>query len=290
MDYTPIINVVATVTGVGVVLGAGLATAAQVFAVKVDQAVSDIEEVLPGINCGACGFPGCSGYANAVVSGSDVPSNLCIPGGPKVAARIAEITGKTADTTQKKVSLLRCVQDKKLAAPLKYDYHGINDCAALELLHNGAFMCSFACAGLGNCERACPAKAITMKDGRPHIDPVACTGCGICVKICPRDVLILGEYPGRVQVYCRNTNPPKTKRKICPSACIGCSLCVKNCPYNAIKMINFVAVVEHSKCPHDCPRPCLEKCPTGAILARGTGANEINVKIKKKIHGLEAEK
>jgi ferredoxin len=79
-----------------------------------------------------------------------------------------------------------------------------------------------------------------------------------------------------VQVYCRNTGKPKDKRKACPSACIGCSLCVKNCPYEAVKVENFLAVVDHSKCPADCPRPCLDRCPTAAILARGLGCHEKN--------------
>lgn len=276
MDISPIVRVVATVVGVGAILGAGLAAAAQKFAVEVNPKISEVEETLPGINCGACGYPGCSSYAEAVATEEDVPANLCIPGGKSVAEKVGEITGKSVSGKEQKVSLLRCTQDSRRASPQKYRYHGVMDCAAVNAFHGGAYTCPFACVGLGNCARACPVNAITMVNGRPQIDPNICTGCGICVKICPRDVLILGKYPGRVQVYCRNTNPPKVKRKMCPSACIGCTLCMKNCPYDAIRMENKVAVVDHSICPPDCPRPCIDKCPTGAILARDEGAEERN--------------
>ena len=290
MDVSSIVNVVATVVGVGAVLGAGLAAASQIFAVEVDPKISEIEEILPGINCGACGYPGCSGYAEAVASDPNVPANLCVPGGEKVAQKIGEITGKSVTAKEKKVAILRCAQDIRRAAPPKYDYSGVLDCAALDVLHKGAFLCPFACAGLGNCARACPVGAIEMVNGRPVIDPHKCTGCGVCVKICPRDVLTLAKYPGRVQVYCRNTSPPKLKRKMCPSACIGCGICVRSCPHGAIKIENFVAVVDHEKCPPDCPRPCIEKCPTGAILARGEGAAEKNAPLLKKHEHLLKEK
>jgi Na+-translocating ferredoxin:NAD+ oxidoreductase subunit B len=291
MDVMAIIVVVIVVSAVAALLGAGLATAAQKFAVKENPKVSAVEEVLPGINCGACGFPGCSGYAEAVALDPDVPTNLCTPGGGKVSAQIAEVTGKAAGSSQKRVALLRCTQDMRTGAPQKYEYEGIQDCASIAAMHKGLFTCPFACVGAGNCERVCPVDAIKMVNGRPVIDPRRCTGCGICAKICPRDVLELAPYPGRVQVYCRNTYPPAAKRKMCPSACIGCSICAKNCPHGAVTMVDKVGVVDHSKCPPDCPRPCIDKCPTGAILATGMDAKERNKPLlKKHEHLLEPKK
>jgi len=268
VDWIAFAKVLGTIGGVGIIMGAGLAAASQVFKVKIDPKIAEATEALPGINCGACGYAGCSSYAEAAVEEPEVPVNLCAPGGTKTAEELALITGKSAGTTVKHVALLRCVQDQAKAAPLKYKYHGLEDCAAVETLHKGAYTCPFACLGLGNCARVCPVDAIIMEKGRPVTDPDKCIACGLCVKTCPRNVLVLAPYPGRVQVYCRNTMPPKFRRKVCPSVCIGCRLCLKNCPYDAIEMVDGVAIVHHEKCPHDCPRPCFSKCPTGAILAR----------------------
>lgn len=267
-EIIELVKVLGAVGGVGVLMGAGLAAAAQKFKVIIDPRIEEAIEALPGINCGACGYAGCGSYAEAVVEKEEVPPNLCTPGGAKVADKLAGITGKKAETKEKMVAILRCVQDQSKAAPMKYQYHGIENCASVETLHKGAYTCSFACMGLGDCERICPVDAITMEKGRPVIDPDKCIACGLCVKTCPRDVLTLAPYPGRVQVYCRNTKSPKEKRKICPSVCIGCSICKRKCPHGAIEMKDFVAIIDHDKCPPDCPRPCIDKCPTGAILAR----------------------
>ncbi len=268
IEWIETVKVLGAVGGVGALMGAGLAAASQVFHVEEDARLVEAREALPGINCGACGYAGCGAYAEAAVTDSSVPVNLCSPGGQKTADKLAEITGKTAGSGVKTVAILKCVQDQSKASTLKYNYHGLEDCAAVETLHKGSYNCPFACVGLGNCARICPVDAITMEKGRPVIDADKCIACGLCIKTCPRDSLTLAPYPGRVQVYCRNTMPAKLRRKICPSACIGCTICMKNCPYGAIEMVDKVAVVHHEKCPADCDRPCITKCPTKAILAR----------------------
>ena len=268
LEVIEIVKVLGAVGGVGALMGAGLAAASQYFHVEEDPKLIEAREALPGINCGACGYAGCSAYGEAVVTDDSVSVSLCSPGGQEVADKLAQITGKAAGAGVKEVAILRCVQDQEKAAPQKYQYHGLEDCAAVETLHKGSYTCPFACVGLGNCERICPVDAIVMEKGRPVIDPDKCIACGLCVKTCPRDVLVLAPYPGRVQVYCRNTLPAKLRRKICPSACIGCTICKRNCPYDAIEMVDKVAVVHHEKCPPNCDRPCVTKCPTKAILAR----------------------
>lgn len=71
---------VAILAGLGLILGLGLAIAAKVLYVKVDTRVEDITAILPNANCGACGFPGCAGYAEAIVAQTAENLNLCKPG------------------------------------------------------------------------------------------------------------------------------------------------------------------------------------------------------------------
>ena len=64
-----ILNSVLVLGALGLIFGAILAYASKKFAVDVDERVESILEVLPGANCGGCGFPGCGGLANAIVEG-----------------------------------------------------------------------------------------------------------------------------------------------------------------------------------------------------------------------------
>lgn len=185
----------------------------------------------------------------------------------KTTELILDNNEQSNEKKQKLICRLCCAKDPNKASAQKYNYRGIPDCAALVMLHWGSFDCTFACAGMGNCAKACPVQAITMKESRPVINSEICTGCGACAKICPMDVLKLGAHPGKVQVYCRNTDPPESRRKLCQSPCTGCGLCVQNCPHDAIKLEDSLALVEHNKCPADCVMPCVRECPTGAIQA-----------------------
>ena len=56
----------------GLIFGVILAVASKVFYVKTDTRVEDVKKMLPNYNCGACGFAGCSGFAEAIVKGEEV--------------------------------------------------------------------------------------------------------------------------------------------------------------------------------------------------------------------------
>ena len=91
-----ILNSILVLGVMGLIFGGILAYAAKKFAVKVDERVEAILEVLPGANCGGCGFPGCGGLASAIVDGS-ASVNGCPVGGSDCAAKIGEIMGVKAD-------------------------------------------------------------------------------------------------------------------------------------------------------------------------------------------------
>ena len=240
-------------------IGLGLGFFQEKFKVERDPKIDKIKAALPGANCGACGFPGCDAYANAVFKGED-PSK-CTSGGKKTAEDLAAILG-VAVTVVDKVAVLLC-QGTRERAPEKGDYVGIKTCTAAKLSAGGTKLCAWGCLSYGDCESVCAFDAIHVRpDGIPHVDFDNCTGCGQCVKACPQKILTLvpKDRKGAVAL-CSNRNVIKAMvRKTCSVGCFKCELCVKSCPQKAIKMENGTPVVDYSLC--DSCNVCVEKCPS----------------------------
>jgi len=247
----------------GLVFAAILAYASKKFAVPQDERIEKISELLPQANCGACGYPGCSGYAEAIVN-ENAKINLCTPGGQEVINKIAEIMGVTAETTTPFIARLLCGGGTK--AKNKFEYTGINDCEAAALVMNGPKECKYGCIGFGTCARVCPFDAIIMDENNlPRIIPEKCTGCGKCVEICPQNVLTLSPVDKYVFVQCSSEDKGAICRKYCEVSCIGCKKCEKVCPFDAIKVENNVAKIDFEKC-RNC-QLCVENCPTKCITS-----------------------
>ncbi len=246
----------------GLLFGIGLALAAKKFAVEVDPRVELVMAVLPNANCGACGYPGCSGFAKAVVAG-EAPVSGCVPGGADVTTKIAGILGVSAESSEPLVAVVRC--NGGIRANDKFAYDGIADCRAALLVGNGQKMCSYGCLGFGTCVDACPFNSLSMgPDGLPVNDFDKCTGCGICVEICPTDVMQLVPKNKPIFVACNSKDKGAFVRKACESGCIGCMLCEKNCPYDAIHISENLARIDFDKCK--LCGICIEVCPTNTIL------------------------
>ena len=261
-----LVHIASTVIAVGVMaaaFGIILAIAAQKFAVKVDPRITRISEALPGANCGGCGYPGCSGYAAAIViSGSDI--NLCAPGGAQTADRIAEIMGVEASAAEPKVAVVMC-RGTLAVSGKKFDYDGIPDCRAAILVNAGSKSCRYGCLGLGSCIAACPFGAIVMAENNiPVVIEEKCVGCGKCVETCPKNIIQLAPASKHVHVFCRNVDKGGTAKKSCKAACIACRKCEKECKFDAIHVVNNLAVIDYEKCK-DCGK-CVLVCPQDALV------------------------
>jgi Na+-translocating ferredoxin:NAD+ oxidoreductase RNF subunit RnfB len=262
MDMNTILLSAVSLGIMGLLFGAGLAFASKKFAVEVDPRVTAIREVVPGANCGACGFPGCDGYSAAVVRG-DAPVNGCPVGGAEVAKKVASIMGMDAGSTVKMVAKVKCEGSSDHCGN-RYEYDGFDSCVAANMLSGGPKDCQFGCMGLGSCVQVCPFDAIHINErGIAEVDKEKCTSCNKCIEICPKNVISLVPYDQLVIVDCNNKEKGPQVKKNCDVACIACGLCERNCPFDAIHVVNNLAEIDYEKCKN-C-MVCVEKCPTKAI-------------------------
>ncbi len=252
----------------GLFFGLLLGIASKIFHVEVDERVEKIDEILPGANCGACGYPGCPGLAEAIVNG-EAGIDACIPGGSEVASRIGEIMGVKAGAKEKKVAFLKC-KGSNLVTRDRFIYNGVNDCKAAALISGGSKGCDYGCLGLGTCEKVCPFDAIHINSetGLPVIDEDKCTACGKCVEECPKDVLEIIPQKAGVRVVCNSRDKGALVKKVCDKGRIGCRICEKVCPFDAVKVVDNIAYIDYSLC-REC-NLCYEKCPVNAIDSRVT--------------------
>ncbi len=249
------------VAAVGIIAGIVLALASHFFAVEEDEAVSKVRETLPGANCGACGYTGCDGYAEAVAAGKAEP-NLCIPGGAATAAAIAEVLGVEVSAQEPEVAFVGCNGTCE-ATSQKALYEGVDSCQGAKMIFGGPSSCIYGCIGCGDCAKACPADAICITDSLAHVDSRKCIGCKKCTKVCPNGIIRMIPKSAATTVMCANKEKGAQARKNCKNACIGCRKCELNCPEKAISVKNNLAVIDYSKCT-SCGA-CAENCPTKCI-------------------------
>lgn len=252
---------VAIVSGLGLVFGLILSYASVKFEVKSDERIESVREVLPGANCGACGFTGCDNYAEAIVNGAEI--NLCPVGGADVVTKIGSIMGIDAKAGEKMVARVMCngTWDN---VTIKFDYDGIIDCRSASTMAGGPSSCVYGCVGMGSCKKVCPFDAIVVENGLARVNEARCSGCGKCVDECPKMIIKMIPAKSEYSVVCSNQEKGAVARKNCKVACIACRKCVKECPKGAISIVNMHAVIDTSKC-ENCAK-CIEVCPTGAIL------------------------
>lgn len=262
-----ILYAVVSLGAIGVAAAVILYFIAQKFKVVEDPRIDVVDDLVPGANCGGCGFAGCRAFAEAIVKAGTLEGFNCPVGGAEVMAQIGEALGLAAEEKEPQIAVIRC-NGTKANAVGKVDYDGPQSCAFASNLYAGESGCPNGCLGLGDCVASCNFDAIWIDEetGLPVVSDEKCVACGACVTACPRNIIELrnkGKKDRRIFVSCVNTEKGAPAKKNCSVACIGCGKCVKVCPFEAITLKNSLAYIDYEKCK--LCRKCVVECPTGAI-------------------------
>lgn len=232
------------VGAVGLVVGVLLMGASEKFKVEEDPREVAIRALLPGANCGGCGFPGCDGLAAAITHG-EAPVNGCPVGGQAGADEIAQVMGVDAQVSERMVAFVKCSGVCGVSKD-KCNYYGIQDCRSAAVVPGRGYKkCAYACCGLGTCVKACPFDAIHVIDGVAVVDRDKCVACGKCVRACPYHLIELVPYQSQYHVQCNSRDPGRIVRAACSAGCLGCTLCVQQCEYEAISLTESLAHIDY---------------------------------------------
>lgn len=254
-----------TLGALGLIFGVGLAIASKRLAVQVDPRLERIHGLLPGSNCGACGGAGCFGFAEGLLSGR-FSVDSCRVSEEAVREKIAHLLGQKIEKKVKKVATLHCYGGNRVKD--RFIYKGIETCVAANLVLGGQKECVYGCLGFGDCSRICPFGAITMsEEGLAVVDEAKCKACNKCVLICPKKLFELVPVSGKVYVACSSHDSGRDTKAVCPVGCIACGLCVKACKFDAIHVIDNLAIIDYKKCT-SCGE-CVKVCPMKTIRIKG---------------------
>ena len=263
-----IIWTIAVLSGLGLILALLLYLLAKKFKVEEDPRIDEVEKVMPGANCGGCGFAGCRAFADSAVKAPNLDNHYCPVGGNDVMKQVAAILGYEVKEKAPEVAVVRC-NGTCANRPRTNTYDGVQSCKVKAALYAGDTACAFGCLGCGDCAAACQFGALSMdpETGLPVVDEQKCTACGACVKACPKAIIELrpkGPRGMKVYVSCVNKDKGPVAKKACAAACIGCGICAKTCTHDAIVLENNIAYIDASKCK--LCRECEAMCPTGSII------------------------
>jgi len=249
--------------GLCTALAALLSVAHRKLYVWEDPRIEDVEGMLPGANCGACGLPGCHAFAENVVGGTIQPGQ-CPVGGPETADSIASFLGVDSGSQERLIARLLCAGGSDVAV-VSGRYEGMESCRAAATIAGGPKACTYGCIGLADCQVSCTFDAIRMApNGLPVVDFDLCTGCGDCVDACPKNLFELLPARRQLLVQCRSLLEGDEALAQCQVACTGCGICVSDAPEGLMQMELSLPVVNAQRPDLENSIPTL-RCPTRAI-------------------------
>jgi len=228
-----------------------------------DPRIDAANQMLPGTNCGACGYPGCLGLAEAMASGDALPGK-CTVMNEDEREDLALFLDVDAGAEEKVVARLACAGGTNVARN-RSRYEGLSSCRGATLVAGGGKACFWGCLGLGDCEVVCDLDAIYMDAHElPVVIEDACTACGDCVDACPKDLFSLHPVSHKLWVACKNLEKGDAVVADCQVACDACGKCAVDAPAGVITMVDNLPVVDYSE--NHKVREAIERCPTGAIV------------------------
>jgi RnfABCDGE-type electron transport complex B subunit len=257
-----VLTAIGALGGLTLLLATGLVLANRKLYVYEDPRLDDVEDMLPHSNCGACGYPGCRPFAEALVNGETAPGG-CTVSNDEARAAIASFLDVEVGGSEREVARLACAGGINVARNHAH-YTGHRSCRSAALVAGGGKGCFWGCLGLGDCDEVCDFDAISMDEfSMPVVDEALCTACNDCVEVCPKDLFSLHPKSHRLWVACKNLEKGDQILGDCEVACTACAKCAMDAP-NLITMKNNLPVVDYGSA-HATKVP-IERCPTGAII------------------------
>jgi electron transport complex protein RnfB len=275
-----ILTALAFLGGLTLLLAILLVLANKKLYVYEDPRIDEVNDMLPLANCGACGYPGCRPFAEALVTGEVLPGK-CSVSSEEGRSAIAEFLGVALGAEEKRVARLACAGGTNVAIN-RAQYQGVKSCQAAALISGGGKGCFWGCLGHGDCAVVCDFGAITMDEfSIPQVDMDKCTACGDCVTACPKALFSLQPVSHKLWVACKNLEMGEEVLEDCEVGCTACGKCAMDAGGQLISMTENLPRINYSE-NHKTQDP-IQRCPTGAIVWLDDKLGAVKGKESKKI-------